>query len=257
MTTGVTDAVAEETLVPVFVQGYEADYYEVPHNAVLAWEDGTGNFFCLNGSWLDDPSILFSIAEGVVSHPESGTAYEASWVPEGYRKVEDMQLNGGGYTFWMPEDGNGLTFYYAQDAPVPFKVPDREPETVVVHGLPAQYWRGREAAPDPSDSVTTYTVDGQTITTDSPFIEVGGATIVTGSFPGEVLESSLCWNNPDTGTAFILRGSLDKEGLIQMAENVRPCERRPMEELPGTYFNLSGTVGKNHQENQNREDERK
>ena len=243
ISTGIMDAEAEETLTSVPVQDYTADYYEGPDSAVLAWEDNAGRFFCLDGSWLDEPSILIQIAEHVQIHPESGTAYEAAWVPEGYRRFTNMQLNGAGYDFWMPEDGNGLTFYYVQDAPVPFKTPDREPETVEVCGIPAQYWRGRKPAPNPSGTTITYTVDGKTVTTDSPIIEAGGATIVTGSYPVGVLESSLCWNDSDTGTAFILRGSLEKDSLIQIAENVRRCERRPMEDTPAAYFSLSGTTG--------------
>lgn len=244
MTTGVTDAVAEEALTAVTIQGNSADYYVGPNNAVLAWEDPAGRFFCLNGSWLEDPALLLEIAEGVTFHPESGTAYEALWIPEGCRKIQDFQINGGGEILWLPEDGNAIVFFYAQDSAVPFRTPDGDPERVDIHGVTARYWSGEEPEPNPENHVTTYTVDGKTVTTNSAFVEVNGATVSVASFPGGVMESALCWTDPDTRTELILRGIAKKEVLIRIAENIRPCERRPMEKLPGTYFNLSGTVGK-------------
>ena len=74
--------------------------------------------------------------------------------------------------------------------------------------LRGRFWASPETVPEGSDGP-----DGSTA-------EISGVTITSGVSAGDDTTSTLMWEDPETGTAFCLRGELEKSDLLRMAESV-------------------------------------
>ena len=192
------------------VQGYAADYYEGESDSLLVWEDGDGRLFWLKTGWWVDRPELERIAESMTFYDQAQTAYEMTWVPEGYEELDRFETNGAVQLEWYRE-GEILTWQYVTDPLCPWELPEREPEAVTVNGLPAQYW-GSQVPEDES-------ADG-----NENDYEMGGATITVGTIYSTEESGVLTWIDPEANTTFRLTGNLGREDLLRMAESVTAKE---------------------------------
>lgn len=192
------------------VQGYAADYYEGESDSLLVWEDGDGRLFWLKTGWWVDRPELERIAESMTFYDQAQTAYEMTWVPEGYEELDRFETNGAVQLEWYRE-GEILTWQYVTDPLCPWELPEREPEAVTVNGLPAQYW-GSQVPEDES-------ADG-----NENDYEMGGATITVGTIYSTEESGVLTWIDPEPNTTFRLTGNLGREDLLRMAESVTAKE---------------------------------
>lgn len=194
----------------VTVQGYAADYYEGESDSLLVWEDSEGRLFWLKTGWWVDWPELERIAESMTFYDQAQTAYEMTWVPEGYEELDRFETNGAVQLEWYRE-GEILTWQYVTDPLCPWELPEREPEAVTVNGLPAQYW-GSQVPEDES-------ADG-----NENDYEMGGATITVGTIYSTEESGVLTWIDPEANTTFRLTGNLGREDLLRMAESVTAKE---------------------------------
>ena len=194
------------------VGGMEADYYEGRFSNALIWEGSDGNLFWVQG--LDTGrDTLQRIAESMTYYGETALRYEAAWVPEGYEQAARFENIGVGQTDWFGR-GDYLTFQYVTDAPCALLTPDREWEAVTVNGHPARFWPN--LVPEEQQG-------------GGDQVAVGGATVTFGAYFGPEENGTLVWENGDT--IFLLRGVLEKEELLRMAESIQPQRVQP-ETLP-------------------------
>lgn len=193
-----TDVKQAQTTITV--QGYQADYYEGETDTLLVWEDEDGYLFWLSG-WMTDRATVERVAESMTYYTDTDTGYEMGWVPEGYEPKTQFKTIGAWQEEWIKNEVT-LTWQYVTDTICPWEVPERKPEEVSVMGFPAQYW----ASQIPEEEVSANT------TGDSPF-----RTWMTYS----IEESGvLTWTNSKTNTTFLLKGILDKEDFLRMAESI-------------------------------------
>lgn len=192
------------------VQGYAADYYEGESDSLLVWEDSEGRLFWLKTGWWVDWPELERIAESMTFYDQAQTACEMTWVPEGYEELDRFETNGAVQLEWYRE-GEILTWQYVTDPLCPWELPEREPETVTVNGLPAQYWGSQV----PEDEAAGG---------DGTYYEMGDVTITVGTIYSTEESGVLTWTDPETNTAFRLTGNLGREDLLRMAESVTAKE---------------------------------
>lgn len=216
----------ETARTPAVVHGRPADYYEGEVNCFLVWQDKENTLFGLSADGVTGREVMERVAESVRAAPNASAAY-ALEVPDGWEKLNGKQIGGvGRENLRRNTDGERIAFQYAQDPPCPFRVPPGTPEEVSVNGLSAQFWS--EEQDRSSDPVGHIIVNGEimegklTEVDGAPMaqIETGGVTVTFGDGP-QRRYATLTWTDPETNTAFHIRGPLDKEALIEIAERVR------------------------------------
>lgn len=204
----------EEVRKDVLVRGCAADYYADETEQLLVWETPEGFLLRLLARGPLEQETLIRIAESAVCYSDRTPAYEMGWTPPDFHDLESLYGNGTYHQEWARR-GVLLSWQYVVRPACPFTAPEGEPEEVTVDGLPARFWASKE----------TPTSDGP----DSFVSGIGGVTIVSGVSTGDDTNSTLMWEDPETGAAFCLRGELGKDDLLRMAESVRqresPAER--------------------------------
>lgn len=153
----------------------------------------------LGGGWLTVDAQAREIVFGWISEKVSG-AYHYSFfgsqrsstnvrfilteIPDGYTLFD--QLEGDGYRteLYVDDDGQILSFEYTSDPDSLVGVisGDIEKETILINGIPADYYQSEQAS----------------------------------------TSNTLVWKDVDSGTLLALSGFFDKDDLIQYAENVKP-----------------------------------
>lgn len=215
----------------VRVRGTGADYYQSGDYRVLVWEDRDGYLFMLRGDSMEEADLL-RIAESIAFYEGPDIAYGMGWVPPEYEPMYRDELIGAAEETWTYHRTT-LTWRYITDPICPFAVPDGEPEEVTVNGLTGWYWAGEE----PEDSDDSVTVNGGSV--DGSTVVMGGVSITVSTTSDQA--GTLMWTDPETNTAFLLEGVLDRDDLLRMAESV--TEQAPEPSKPsGNAKVTSGTA---------------
>lgn len=214
--TDITNANAEFAYSTITIQGHQADYYEGNSNSLLVWEDGKGNLFWMRTSFWADQLVLEKIAESMTPYLGTAESYEMEWIPEGYESFDYHATGGAVQAEWI-KDGNILTWQYVTDPFCPWKLPERTPELVIINGLQARYWAGK--SPEDENTNNSIIVNGELMSKGEE-INLGGVSIITGTAHGIEESSVLIWTDPETHTDFLLKGVLNREDLLHMAESV-------------------------------------
>ena len=140
--------------------------------------------------------------------------YELSWLPEGYTKYERTSSGSAVQEIWLGPD-TSLTLLYASN---PVELPDGTPEAVKVNGVNAQYWEAEE----PYESGDgTMIVNGEEV--EGSKVEIGSVSISTGTIvgPGAAGVNTLAWTDPNARIYFRIHGTVDKDTMIRIAEQVK------------------------------------
>ena len=84
--------------------------------------------------------------------------------------------------------------------------------------MTARFWEAREPH-TPSEG--TITVGGEPV--EGSTVDIGGVTVSVGTISGAQASdvATLAWTDADTGLHFRLHGTVDRETLIRVAENLR------------------------------------
>lgn len=188
----------DSVLYKTEVQGHDADFYQGDDwfGNDLIWENERGNLFHLFGHL--ERAVLEKIAGSVkeiklAPVPE----YELTALPSGAKQIHRSLLPEYADTFWSLDHPCTLTFTYST---LPLSAGGNgTEETVKVNGREAQFWQGEKK---------TYT---------STRHEKGGTTVTTSV---EACFNTLLWTDPETKINFCLKGHLDKEVLIFLAEHM-------------------------------------
>lgn len=198
---------ALKTKRQVTVQGCTADLYteqgRFGQRSLLAWENGEGLLFYLNGDNIA-PEKLLQVAEHLTLSTGKGTAPEMKWLPKSSSRYEQTSLGDLAQEIQLVQ-GTSVTLLAA---PTALAVQEEGPgEAVQVNGREARYWAAREPAA-PREMETE---------------NLGGVTVTYGVISGfgAADMSTLLWSDPDTGMNFRLLSGLDKETTIRIAENVK------------------------------------
>lgn len=197
----------------VTVQGYPADLYVEDDWKYLVWEGQDGILFWFSGSGISEADLM-KMAESVQPVTQQLPDYQLTWMPKGYTQYERSILGSAVQETWLGLD-TSLTLLYA---PEPVDLPDGTPEAVEVNGMKGQYWQAEEPYESDGGSMT---VNGEEI--EGNQIEIGGVTISTGTIvgPGSYRVNTLAWTDPDTGIYFRIHGTVDKDTLLRIAEQVK------------------------------------
>ena len=210
----VRDAETVENCRQVTIQGCPADLYEDTDGyTYLVWEGPDGILFWFSGR--DIPvEDLTRMAESVQPAAEQLPDYRLTWVPSGYSRYEHAVLGTAVQETWLGPD-TSLTLLYAAG---PVELPDGTPETVRVRGVNARYWAAEK--PYESDG-GTITVNGEEQAENQ--VETGSVIISTGTIvgPNSVGVNTLAWTDLETGLVFRLHGTVDRDTLLRIAEQVR------------------------------------
>ena len=197
----------------VTVQGYPADLYVEDDWAYLVWEGPDGILFWFSGTGigLED---LTKMAESVQPAEKQLPEYQLSWMPEGYTKYERSVLPAAVQETWLGPD-TSLTLLYASD---PVELPEGTPEVVKVNGVDAEYWEAEEPYESDGGSMAA---NGEEAGGNQT--EIGGVSISTGTIvgPNAAGVNTLAWTDPDTGIYFRLHGTVDKDILIRIAQQIK------------------------------------
>ena len=192
----------------VTVNGHDAELYtyssEYGDSCLLVWEDEAGVLFWFTGSDVD-PDTLVEIASSVASVSQSLADYEADWLPAGYRYFETNVSAGTAETTWIGEDRDSNITLTCSASPL--LLPEGTGKTVRFGGVTAKFWEAEK--PHEADEREPETVGGVTIT----------STSISGPRAADV--ATLAWTDADTGLHFRLHGTVDRETLIRVAENLR------------------------------------
>lgn len=207
------DAKTVQNCRQVTIQGYPADLYVEDDWKYLVWEGQDGILFWFSGSKISEADLL-KMAESVQPVTQELPDYQLTWMPSGYTQYEHSTLGSAVQETWLGPD-TSLTLLYA---PEPVELPSGTPEAVEVNGLAAQYW-GAEKPYEAGDS--SMTVNGEEI--EGNQTEIGGVTISTGTIvgPDAAGVNTLAWTDPDTGIYFRIQGTVDKDTLLRIAEQVK------------------------------------
>lgn len=178
------------------VQGRAADFYQMEDRAILVWESDDGALFWLSGNL--DRTTMEQVAGSVAEIKAAELpAYKMGWTPAGNQSYGRITLPGVVAEQWSGSNGTAsFDLIYTSEM---LSVPEGTPEAVTVNGVKAQYWAG-----DPKASGTSMTVNGE----------------VKAIIPSEEQKSTLLWTDPDTNLVFRIKGVLEKDVLIRMAESV-------------------------------------
>lgn len=225
----------EKTRTPAAVHGRPADYYEGEVNCFLVWRDGEKTLFGLSADGVTGREMMERIAESVYAAPDASAAYALSELPAGWETFDSAQISGVGRENLRRnadgeeralQYGETIALQYVQDPPCPFRVPPGTPEEVSVNGLSGRFWSDEQDRPgDPAGHliINGEIVEGDLTDVDGvPMIrkEINGVTVTFGDVPRRRY-ATLAWTDPETNTAFRLRGTADKETLLEIAECVR------------------------------------
>lgn len=194
----------------VTVHGCTADYYSDSAEQLLVWETPEGFLLRLLAKGAVDRETLIKVAGSAACYTGDTPAYAMGWAPPDFHEIDGLYGNGAYRQEWTRR-GVTLSWRYVVRPPCPFTAPEGEPETLTVSGLPGRFWASRETpeVPDGPDGSTAH---------------IGGVTITASTSPAEETTSTLLWEDPETGAAFCLRGELEKDSLLRMAESVRQKE---------------------------------
>lgn len=197
----------------VAVQGYMADLYVEDDWTYLVWEGPDGILFWFSGTGISVEDLT-KMAESVQPAAGQLPEYELSWMPEGYTKYERTSSGSAVQETWLGSD-TSLTLLYASN---PVELPDGTPEAVKVNGVDAEYW---EAEKPYKPSGGSMTINGEEV--EGSQVEVGGVSISTGIIvgPGAAGVNTLAWKDPSTGIYFRIHGTVDKDTMIRIAEQVK------------------------------------
>ena len=192
----------------VFVRGRAADYYADGSEQLLVWETPEGFLLRLLAKGAMDRETLVKVAESAACYGGDAPSYEMGWVPPDFHDIDGLRGNGVCHREWVRR-GVILSWKYVVRPACPFTVPEGTPEEVTVNGLPGRFWASLETVPEvpggPDDSMS----------------EIDGVTITAGVSTGDDTNSTLMWEDPETGAVFYLRGELEKSDLLRMAESVK------------------------------------
>lgn len=193
------------TTVPTTVAGRSADFYENGHLGCLVWSGADGTLFQLEGPL--DQGTLERIAEGVANAqslplPE----YQLGWLPERSEVYGRSVLREVVYESWYAADGTINHWMYAAETAPLLAVPNRTAEPETVRGMPARYWAAEKPVSD--DGGITITVGG------------GDDAAQTYLLAGSAQESTLVWTDAETNITFLIRGVLERESILHIAESI-------------------------------------
>lgn len=240
LTTNVDDVSdADSVRETIQVQGTQADYYESRGYRVLLWENEEGFLFLLRGGPFLDRESFLKIAESITYYEGPDVAYEMGWVPPEYDDMHRDELVGAAQEVWTYNQ-TSLTWRYVTDPICEFLLPYGEAEEVTVGSVTAQYWAAEEPL-EPEDS-DPFLVNGESVEGDGSSVAVGDVTISVSVGPDPRQTSTLLWSDPDTNTAFLLEGMLDRDDLIRMAESVVQTAPDPSSP-PRRSVTMEGTTG--------------
>ena len=198
----------------VAVQGYPADLYtEKDGWTYLVWEGEDGILFWFSGTGISTEDLT-RMAESVRPDTEQLPEYRLGWMPAGYREFERTVLGSAVQETWLGRDAS-VTLLYAAG---PVELPEGEAEAVKVNGMEAWYWQAEEPYESGGGSMT---VNGEEI--EGSQTEIGGVTISTGTIagPGAAGVNTLAWKDPSTEICFRIHGTVDKDTMLQIAEQIK------------------------------------
>lgn len=177
------------------VQGRDADFYKPGDFNELFWTDDAGNLFKLSGKL--DQAVLERIANSVAEVSQKAMPqYQLGWAPEEYIHTA-RTANVPGVVKERRRDAGVLTFEWMCVRDAVLTVPDGTPEAVTVNGVSAKFWTGE--------------ING------GFDIERNG---VTAHIYTDEQKNVLCWTDPETGLVFRIRGMMDRDDMIRMAESL-------------------------------------
>lgn len=175
------------------VQGRDADFYKAGN--LLVWTDDAGNLFKLDGEL--DQAVLERIANSVAEvSQEAMPQYQMAWTPEGYVHT-NRTTNVPGVVKERRRDAGVMTFEWMCVRDTVLTVPDGTPEEVTVNGVPAKFWTG---AINGGFDIERNGVTAHIYTNDQ--------------------KNVLYWTDPETGLTFRIRGMMDRDDMIRMAESL-------------------------------------
>lgn len=141
-------------------------------------------------------------------------SFTAQWVPDGYTLFERKNEKGVSSEIWSSH-GDAFTLAASHTA---LEVPQRPAETVMVHGVAAQYWEREEAAADTGNlHVDGKPVEGNTVEV-SPDVTV---SITTGHSIYSKRASVLAWTKNGISFRLIAPPDLDQAEMLRIAEHVQ------------------------------------
>lgn len=212
------------------VRGCAADYYAGGSDQLLVWENPEGFLFRLTVIGQMDSETLVRIAESAACYGDTAPAYEIGWVPPDFHDMGGLYGNGAFQQDWA-QRGVLLSLQYVVCPACPFAAPEGEAEEVDVNGLPGRFWAGPEGPPEDTGGE------------DNSVSEIGDVVIVSAVSAGNGIGSTLMWEDPETETAFCLKGELGKSDLLRMAESIKRKET-PIERVrPGHSQLIIGAAG--------------
>ncbi|MBM6888385.1 DUF4367 domain-containing protein [Pseudoflavonifractor phocaeensis] len=131
-------------------------------------------------------------SEGQSSEEEIFPKYSLAWIPDGYTEWETESVGDHIFAIYVNDSGDLLTFGYLPSSSATYmfvEMTDFTQESTYVGNIPADFYLSH--SPDKSNLIV--------------------------------------WTSPDGETAFYLDGFFSKEELIDMAENVLPCDPESVE----------------------------
>ena len=197
----------------VTIQGQTADLYTEGEKTYLVWEGQDGILFWFSGNKVDAEDVI-KVAESVQPVTGQMPDLQMTWAPDGYTKYERVSRGNAVQETWLGPD-TSFTLLYAA---VPLELPDGAPESLRVNGAEAQYWQAEEPYESSGGSMT---VNGEPV--EGGQAEVAGVTVSVGTVvgPNAAGVNTLAWTDPDSGLFFRLHGTLDRETLVRIAEQIR------------------------------------
>ena len=183
-----------------------ADFYELEedgeYSCNLFWQSETGMLFHLSGDYLKKPDMEKIACSATEIEDIFLQDFQMEWVPETCIASEREQVKDVIKEVWTTEDHRSVEWICAAESAGELAKPVGMPEVVHIADLIGRYW----------GATASETASGVTVT-------VGGSEteyVVS----DEAHENTLLWKDPDTGMTFRLRGALDKDTLLRMAESV-------------------------------------
>lgn len=127
------------------------------------------------------------------SETQISKEYTLAWIPDGYTELDRYDIGAGTTVCYIDEKDQMLTFIYVFN----------------------------------SSAAYSLFLDTSNYTVQSTYVGDVPADFYLSNSPD--VSSSIVWTSPDGETAFYLSGFFSKEELIDMAENVLPCDPESVE----------------------------
>lgn len=223
----------------ISIQGYNADYFCLDSYRVLLWENEDDYLFMIQCSVSAmDQNDFLRVAEGVKPYPTTDIAYQVEWVPSEHERFSYYELSGAVQARWSWRQLN-LTWLYVVDPICPFVLPEDAAEKIPLNnGSSTQYWTAQEP---PETGSTTITIGNKEFEYHDNTIDHGDITIGISGDADEEQVGTLAWSDPETNTFFLLKGPLNQEKLVVIANSI--TEKEPeIDPIPSKTFRLSGTT---------------